>query len=184
MRRLIDTPAVAVLASAAAFVAISCADASITQPEAATGTEMVAPNLGRIAAGPPRTGAGTWTATNFGLISTRDVGNNRIIENFVELAWEGALEGTSIHFNRLVIHLPTSTATFQNTGEFTGAVDGCDGVESFTYKSTARGDPVAGNAVGTTTIVASNATTAVVLSGVIHWIQDGLSGPYEMKYTC
>jgi hypothetical protein len=153
------------------------------EPGLTTGPLVNAPSFDRSGVGPPHTGTGTWMATNGGPLSSRVVGNNMIIENFVELAWEGALVGTSIHFGRLVIHTATGFGTYQNTGEFTGAVAGCDGVESFTYKTASKGDdPV--TATGTTPIVASTSTTGVVLSGVIKWSQDGPGGPYEITYNC
>lgn len=182
MRCPTDSPVAAVLVPAAAFFTISCADTSIMEPGLTTGTEVTAPSFNRAGAGPPRTGTGTWRLTKITVISTREVGNNVIIDNEVELAWEGTLVGTSTHPNRLVVHRATGTVTFQNKGEFTGNVEGCDGVESFTYKTAAKGE--AGIAQGTTTIVASKATTGVVLSGVIRWSLVGDGGPYEIEYIC
>lgn len=155
-----------------------------TEPGLTTGPHVTASSFSRSGVGPPHTGAGTWTVTDFGTISMREVGNNVIIENFVELAWEGALVGTSIHFGRFVDHLPSGTGTYQNTGEFTGAVAGCDGVESFTYKTAAVGEPGLGPLSGTTTIVASRATTGALISGVIKWSQAGPGGPYHIEYNC
>lgn len=182
MKRPTDSPVAAVLVAAAAFFTVSCADPSITESGLTTATKVTAPSFDQAGAGPPRTGTGTWTVTKVELISTREVGNNLIIDNVVELAWQGTLVGTSVHSNRVVRHLAAGKATFQNTGEFTGAVAGCDGVESFSYTTAATAE--AGIAQGTTTIVASKATTGVVLSGVIRWSQAGAGGPYDIQYIC
>lgn len=182
MKGLINFRASAVLALAYVLFMTSCSDTPLTESELTDRTAFTAPSLNQVGAGPPRTGAGTWSVTAFQLISSRVVGDNTIVENRVDLEWAGALVGTSFHFNRIVIHATTGIATFQNTGEFTGTVAGCEDVESFTYSTAARG-PV-GAVAGVTQIIASKASTDVVLSGVIRWSQVGPGGPYDIQYVC
>jgi hypothetical protein len=178
---------VVALGLACALFIVSCSmDTGLTEPELTDNIGMTAPSFNIAGAGPPLLGSGTWSIIDIELISIRVVGNNTIIENRVEIEWDGTLEGTSVHFNRIVVYGTTGMGTLQNTGEFTGSVAGCAGVESFTYRSVAKAqlEPPPPTGEGTTRIIASKATNDVVLSGVVRWDQVGPGGDYDIKFVC
>jgi hypothetical protein len=176
----------AVCAALLSFFILACSESAVG-PQEPSLLAVTGPSFNSAGAGPPLTGSGTWSLIEAELISSRVIGNNTIIENRVELQLFGALEGTAVHPNRIVLNGTTGMTTFQNTGEFTGSVVGCAAVESLRYQSVARAQldpPQPPIGEGVTRIIASKATNDVVLSGVMRWDQDGPGGAYDIRYVC
>jgi hypothetical protein len=179
----------AVCAALLSFFILACSESAVG-PQEPSLLAVTGPSFNSAGAGPPLMGSGAWEIISpipIVPISIRVVGNNTIIENEVEIELSGALQGTAVHANRIVINGITGKSTLQNTGEFTGSVVGCAAVESFRYQSVARAQldpPQPPIGEGVTRIIASKATNDVVLSGVMRWDQDGPGGAYDIRYVC
>jgi hypothetical protein len=162
------------------FVLLACSEHA-DGPLAAAAAGPSEPGFS-VGAGPPQTGSGSGMITSLEILSSRDVGPNRIQERTITGVMQGALQGTFVEHARGVIHA-TGLVTYQGRFEFTGTVEGCDGAGTLTASLSGRGE--AGLPVTEASFrVIDQATSTLRVAGTGTMQQVGPLFTYEVRYVC